>query len=76
MKVIKNCGSRNCLWRDYIRENILPMSVLEWEVNRVGCKIYGKKELQARESRNSLAEKQSFVLYIIYQENCFDNSGY
>ena len=57
---MRNCGSqvtRNCLWRDYISEyiaNILSMSILEWEVNLVGCKIYGRKELEARESRNSL----------------------
>ena len=24
-------------------ENLLSMSVLEWEVSRFGCKIYGKK---------------------------------
>ena len=30
------------------------ISVLEWEVSQVGCKIYGTKELEARESRNSL----------------------
>ena len=35
-------------------ENILSVSVLEWEVSRVGCIIYGMKELEARESRNSL----------------------
>ena len=51
------------------------MSVLEWEVNRVGCKIYGKKELQARESRNSLVEKQSFVLYILFLKIVFINQG-
>ena len=38
-------------------ENILSisvLSVLEWEVSRGGCKIYVTKELEARESRNSL----------------------
>ena len=35
-------------------ENILSISVLEWEVSQVGCKIYGTKELEARQSRNSL----------------------
>ena len=39
---------------EIILENILSISVLEWEVSRVGCKIYGTKELEARESRNSL----------------------
>ena len=35
-------------------ENILSISVLEWEVSQVGCKIFGTKELEARQSRNSL----------------------
>ena len=39
---------------EIILENILSISVLEWEVSRVGCKICGTKELEARESRNSL----------------------
>ena len=37
-----------------ILENILSISVLEWEVSRVGCKICRTKELEGRESRNSL----------------------
>ena len=39
---------------EIILENILSISVLEWEVSRVDCKIYGTKELEARESRNSV----------------------
>ena len=39
---------------EIILENILSISVLEWEVSRAGCKIYGTKELEARESINSL----------------------
>ena len=39
---------------EIILENILSISILEWEFSRVGCKIYGTKELAARESRNSL----------------------
>ena len=31
-----------------ILDNILSMSVLEWEVSRSGCKIYGTKELDSR----------------------------
>ena len=34
--------------------NILSISVLEWEVSRAGCKTCRTKELEARESRNSL----------------------
>ena len=39
---------------DIILENILSVSVLEWEVSRVGCKMYGTKEFEARETRNLL----------------------
>ena len=39
---------------EIILENILSISVLEWEVSRAGCKIYGTKELEARESINLL----------------------
>ena len=35
-------------------ENILPIRVLEWLVILVGCKINGKNELEARESKTSL----------------------
>ena len=35
-------------------ENILSMCVLEWEVSPVSCKIYGTKEFEAKDSRNSL----------------------
>ena len=35
-------------------ENILPVIVLEWQVILVGCKINGKNEVEARESKNSL----------------------
>ena len=35
-------------------ENILSTSVLEWLVILVGCKINGKNELEARESKISL----------------------
>ena len=41
---------------EIVLEDILSVSVLKWEVNQVGCKIYGTKELEARESRNSLVE--------------------
>ena len=34
-------------------ENILSITVLEWLVILVGCKIKGKNELEARESKNS-----------------------
>ena len=37
-----------------VLDNILSISVLEGQVSRVGCKIYRKKELEARGSRNSL----------------------
>ena len=36
-------------------ENIyISIRVLEWLVTLVGCKINGKNELKARESKNSL----------------------
>ena len=35
-------------------ENILSMCVLEWEVSPVRCKIYGTKEFEVKDSRNSL----------------------
>ena len=35
-------------------ENILSIIVLEWQVILVGCKINGKNEVEARESKNSL----------------------
>ena len=34
-------------------ENILSISVLEWLVVQVGCKIKGINEFEARESKNS-----------------------
>ena len=34
-----------------ILENILSMRVFEWLVILVGCKIYGIKEFEARESK-------------------------
>ena len=34
-------------------ENILSIRVLEWLVILVGCKIKGKNELEARDSKNS-----------------------
>ena len=53
----KNCGR----WLDTVTvmlpevtsweivfENILLMSVLEWLVSLVGCRIYGKNEFEAR----------------------------
>ena len=39
---------------EMILENILYVSVLEWEVSQVGCKIYGTKDLEVNQSRNSL----------------------
>ena len=38
-----------------ILKNILSISVLEWLLSRVGCKICGMKEFDVRASRNSLA---------------------
>ena len=35
-------------------KNILSIKVLEWLVIRVGCKIKGVNELEARESKNSI----------------------
>ena len=35
-------------------ENMLPVSVLEWLVLLVPCKIKGKIELEPRKSKNSL----------------------
>ena len=35
-------------------ENILSIRALEWLVILTGCKINGKNELEARESKNSL----------------------
>ena len=35
-------------------ENILSIRVLEWLVILIGCKINGKIELEAIESKNSL----------------------
>ena len=34
--------------------NILLIVVFEWLVILVGCKVYGKKEFEAIESKNSL----------------------
>ena len=34
-------------------ENILPMTVFEWLVILVGCKIYGMKELESSKSKKS-----------------------
>ena len=34
--------------------NMLSISVFEWLVILVGCKKWGKKELDARDSKNSL----------------------
>ena len=34
-------------------ENILSISVLEWLVVLVGCKIKGINELESRESKNA-----------------------
>ena len=34
--------------------NMLSVSVVEWLVVLVGCKMKGKKEFDARESKNSL----------------------
>ena len=45
-------GDWKHLEQSWIEE--FSISVLEWEVSQVGCKIYGTKELEARESRNSL----------------------
>ena len=55
-KVIRNYRSQvtKIASGEIILENILSISALEWEVSRVGCKIYGIKESEARESRNSL----------------------
>ena len=55
--MIRNLQSqvtRNCLWRDCIREYIV-CKVSECEVSRVGCKIYGTEELEERELRKSFA---------------------
>ena len=35
-------------------ENILSIIILEWQLILVGCKINGKNEVEARESKNSL----------------------
>ena len=54
--MIRNCGSqvtRNCLWRDYIREYIV-CECLKVKVSQVGCEIHGTKELEARDIKNSL----------------------
>ena len=42
------------IWREIKLENILPLKVFEWLVILVGCMIYGKKELEARESKKKL----------------------
>ena len=46
-------------WSDIVEVKLpeiasLSINVLEWEVSWVGWEIYGTKELEARESRNSL----------------------
>ena len=38
-------------------ENILSISVFKWHVRRLGCRMYGKKEFQARQSKNSLVDQ-------------------
>ena len=54
--MIRNCGYQvtKIDSGENILENTLSMSVLEWEFRRNGCNIYGTKELESRESRNSL----------------------
>ena len=37
-------------------ENILSISVFKLKVRRIGCRIYGKKEFEARESKNLLVD--------------------
>ena len=40
-------------------EHILSITVLEWQVILVGCKIKGLNDLETRESKNSLASLDS-----------------
>ena len=40
--------------REITLENVFSISVLEWEVSQFGCKTYGTKEFEARESTNLL----------------------
>ena len=42
---------------DITLENIYSISVFKWQVRRIGCRMYGKKEFQARQSKNSLVDQ-------------------
>ena len=39
---------------EIVLEDILSVSVLEWEISRIGCKMHGTNELEEKESTNSL----------------------
>ena len=54
--MIRNDGSQitRCIMSGSITfENILPIRVLKWLVILVGCKMKGRNELEAKESKNS-----------------------
>ena len=50
-------------------ESILSISVLEWQIRRVGCWILQKKVWGMQESRNLLHKELHFICGILYKRS-------